>query len=106
MQHRVIVSFGKNQQFDYKFAPGQVQESAVEEARKWFNREFDALGCEVESPTGKVLIIDRILSVAKFAGPQRFEQQADWADHFARYSATVLGRDLVRVDVAAYAIGY
>jgi len=60
----------------------------------------------VNSPTGKVLVLDRILSVAKYAGEQRFKQQQQWADEFARYTAAMLGRDLIRVDVATYAIGY
>lgn len=106
MQHQVIVSFGKNQQFEYRFALGAPDASATEAARQWFDREFKALGCEVNSPTGKVLVLDRILSVAKYAGEQRFKQQQQWADEFARYTAAMLGRDLIRVDVATYAIGY
>lgn len=106
MQHHVIVSFGKNQEFDFKFAIGGLDGVSPEAARQWFDREFQALGCEVASPTGKVLMIDRILSVAKYAGEQQFALQQQWANQFARYTAAVLGRDLIRVDVPAYAIGY
>lgn len=106
MQHHVIVSFGKNQQFDYRFALDSVDGSALEAARQWFDHQFQNLGCEVQSPTGKVLMLDRILSVAKYAGEQQFAQQQQWADQFARYTAAMLGRDLIRVDVSTYAIGY
>jgi len=77
-----------------------------DEARQWFGREFEALECDVATPTGKILVVDRILSVAKYAGEARFRDQRNWADQFVRYAALLLARDLIRVDVANYAIGY
>ncbi len=53
-----------------------------------------------------MLIADRVLSVAKYAGAQRFRDHADWAHEFARNAAVMLGRDLVRVDVPNYTVGY
>ena len=106
MQHHVIVTFGKGRDFDYRFGSGDLAGRGADEARRWFDREFTALECDVATPTGKVLIIDRILSVAKYAGEARFRDQATWADQFAKYTALVLARDLIRVDVAAYSIGY
>lgn len=106
MQHHVMVSFGKDRQFEFKLGPGELAGRSVDEARQWFDREFNSLGCEVSTPTGKILIIDRILSVAKYAGEERFREQRSWAEQFARYCALILARDLIRVDVANYAIGY
>ena len=106
MQHRVIVSFGKDLQFDYHLGTSPMDQSAAEAARHWFDDQFKALGCQVDSPTGKVLMIDRILSVAKYAGEAQFKAQQQWAEQFARYTAAALGRDLIRVDVSSYAIGY
>lgn len=102
MQHHVIVSFGKDNDFEFKFAGG----AAPEDARKWFDHEFTALECDVATPTGKILAVDRILSVAKYAGEARFRDQAAWADQFARYTAALLGRELIRVDIDQYSIGY
>ena len=102
MQHHVIVSFGKDSEFEFKFSCG----SAPDEARQWFDHEFRVLECDVATPTGKILAVDRILSVAKYAGENRFRQQSAWADQFAKYTAALLGRDLIRVDVEHYSIGY
>lgn len=102
MQYQVIVSFGREQEFEYKLAAA----SPVEEARQWFDREFVALECDVATPTGKILAVDRILSVAKYAGPARFADQAAWAEQFAKHAAAILGRELIRVDVENYTIGY
>lgn len=106
MQHHVIVSFGKDHEYHFRFGPSDLIGMTVDDARKWFDHEFTALECDVASPTGKVLIIDRILSVAKYAGEGRFKEQANWADQFAKYTALILARDLIRIDVANYAIGY
>jgi hypothetical protein len=102
MQHHVIVSFGKDCEYDLKVAGS----GAADKAREWFAREFDALECDVATPTGKILAVDRILSVAKYAGEERFRTQRIWAEQFAKHTAAVLGRDLIRVDVEHYSIGY
>lgn len=102
MQHHVIVTFGKDSEFEYKFANA----GAADEARQWFDREFLALECDVATPTGKILAVDRILSVAKYAGEARFRSQAEWAGKFAQHTAAILGRELIKVDVEHYSIGY
>ncbi|MFN4326106.1 MAG: hypothetical protein ACK4FP_09495 [Azonexus sp.] len=102
MQHHVIITFGKEAEFEFKFSGGR----SAEEARKWFDHEFTALECDVATPTGKILAVDRILSVAKYAGEQRFRDQPAWADQFAKNTAALLGRELIRVDVEHYSIGY
>lgn len=106
MSHHVIVSFGKGQEYDYKFAKYELGGRTSEEGRRWFDQEFQRLNCEISSPTGKILIIDKILNVAKYAGTEMFTMQEEWGNQFARYAALVLGRDLVRVDVAANSLGY
>ena len=106
MSRHVIVSFGQGTEFEYKIPAAEVATVSAEAARQWFDREFIALECDVPSPIGKILIADRLLSVAKYAGPQRFHDHADWAHEFARNAAAMLGRDLVRVDVPNYTVGY
>lgn len=106
MQHHVIVSFGKDQEYEFRFTKGDLAGRGVDEARRWFDHEFNALECDVATPTGKVLIIDRILSVAKYAGEARFREQENWGEQFAKYTALILGRELIRVDVLNYSIGY
>lgn len=102
MQHHVIVSFGRDKEFDFKVMGG----TPADEARQWFGHEFDVLGCDVTTPTGKILAVDRVLSVAKYAGENRFRDQQTWAEQFAKNTASLLGRDLIRVDVEHYCIGY
>ena len=106
MSRHVIVSFGPGTEFEYNVSAAEMAALSPDAARQWFDREFIALECDVPSPIGKILIADRLLSVAKYAGPQRFRDHADWAHEFARNAAVMLGRDLVRVDVPNYTVGY
>lgn len=102
----VIVAFGKEQEYQFKFSPADLAQSTPEEARRWFDKEYSDLKCEPVTPMGKVLIIDKILEVARRGGAQRFIDGKSWAEHFARYAALTLARDTIRVDVESSKIGY
>lgn len=106
MHHHVIVSFGEGREFEYKFTQAEAAKQSPDEARQWFDREFLALEADVPSPIGKVLIADRVLSVARYAGERRFREQGDWAEQYARSAAALLAREVIRVDVANYTVGY
>ncbi len=105
-QHDVIVSFGKGGEFEFKLSAADVSKQTVDDARQWFDREFIALECDVASPIGKVLSADRVLAVAKYSGVQRFRDEHDWAKEFARNTVALLGREVIRVDVPNYTVGY
>jgi hypothetical protein len=106
MSRHVIVSFGHDAEFEYKIPVADLAGQTADVARQWFDREFIALECDVPSPIGKVLIADRVLSVAKYAGAQRFRDHPEWAQQFARNAVVMLGRDLVKVDVPNYTVGF
>jgi hypothetical protein len=106
MHQNVIVSFGKDKRFEYKLTPDDLAGYTGEQARKWFDREFQELECDVPTPMGKVLVVDRILSVAKYSGERRFRDHPEWAGVFARNAAVMMGREVIRVDVDKYSIEY
>ena len=106
MLYHVTVSFGKDKEYLFKFSPSDLAEGSAEQARRWLDKEFAELKCEPSGLLGKVLIIDKILDVARAGGEQRFADGQSWAAKFARCAALALGRDMVRVDVPAYSISY
>ena len=106
MVYYVTVAFGRDREYPYKFSPEDLAESSPEAARRWFDREFSELKSDPVNPVGKVLIIDKILDVARAGGEQRFADGQNWAAKFARCTALALGREMVRVDVPAYSISY
>ena len=105
-QHQVMVTFGKEDDFEFKIPSDDVAGRSMDEARQWFDREFVALECDVASPIGKVLSADRVLSVAKYSGARRFRDEPAWAEEFARNAASLLGREFIRVDIPNYSVGY
>ena len=106
MLYHVVISFAKGREHSYEFSSVELAEHSPEEARRWFDKEYSDLKCEPSNPMGKVLIIDKILHVARSGGEQRFVDGKMWATQFSRYAALVLGRDTIRIDVDAFRIGY
>jgi hypothetical protein len=47
-----------------------------------------------------------VLSVAKYSGARRFRDGHAWAEEFALNTASLLGREYVRVDIPNYSVGY
>lgn len=96
-----------------EFAPGQefhlgldgVAPMGNEEARRWLDEQFVALDCEPLRATGKVLLADKVLAVARAAGTANFANAA-WAQTFARAVQGALHKPVVRVDVASMTVGY
>lgn len=76
-----------------------------EEANRWLDTQWEEMGCEPSNPMGKVLALDKILCVAKYAGEKQFTEHSEWAQHYANAVATVLERPVVRVNVADRVVG-
>lgn len=106
MQYQVKVVFGKDKEYELKLTEADLAGRSAEEARRWFDKEFSDLECEPSNPVGKVLIIDKILSVARYGGEKRFALGKEWAQDFALYAALALGRDTICVDTVSFSISY
>ncbi len=106
MHRHVIVAFGKDKEVDYKIPAAEVAAQSAAQAQQWFAQEFEALECDVATPIGKVLRSDLVLSVAKYAGERRFRDDPDWARRFATNAASLLDRNVIRVDLGNYTVGY
>ena len=67
MAYIVTVSFARDREYEFKF-----QDTAVlpvrDAAQQWLDREWSDLDCVPSNPLGKVLTLDKVLSVARFAG--------------------------------------
>lgn len=77
----------------------------LQAARDWLDRECLALEYVPTRTSGKVLTADKLLAVARAAGPAGFDDAA-WATRFARAAAGALGKTLVRVDAAGDSVSY
>jgi hypothetical protein len=101
MQHEVRVKFAGCD--DIALHPTEAM--SIEAAQRWLDREFQRLDVTVSRPTGKVLLVDKVLAIAEAAGSRGFAD-AVWADSYARAAAGALRRPLIRVDVPNTSVGF
>ena len=103
MHSVVTVSLGQSQEF--RFELDGVAPMAHEEARLWLDGEFTAMECEPLRASGKVLLADKVLTVALAAGTALFNDPV-WSRDFARAASAALAKPVVRVDVPAMAVSF
>jgi hypothetical protein len=86
----------------------QVDPSAegTARARAWFDSNWEALGCEPLRPSGKVLLLDKILGVADALGYELLAADTSRAQEFAHHAALALGRPRITVDLPGLTVGY
>lgn len=101
MSSIVCVVFDRNREYELIAHAGPSRE----EATRWLDAQWEELECEPTNPMGKVLILDKILGIARYGGEKRFEQPGDWTKRYADAVATVLARPVVRVDVSEGVVG-
>ncbi len=106
MERHVVVSFGPDSEYEFHCDDHRSPVRNVADARDWLEQQFHVLECEVVTPTGKILIIDKILAVARNAGERRFAGDGDWALRFACSAALALNRAAVRVNVVDDTVSY
>jgi hypothetical protein len=104
MSHCVTVSFGPEREYEIMLHDSDVAAVGKDQARAWLSREFEELECSPSNPMGKVLVLDMILNVAKYAGEQRFKDNGEWARGYAAAVAGALQRPAVKVDVANFVV--
>ena len=105
MRQTVIVVFAPQQPQEIDLRAG-TQPMPTETARQWLDAQFLAHGCEPPRPSGKLLSADKVMALASAAGADKFAQDADWAQVFARAVLGAVDRPLVTVDVAGGTISY
>ncbi|WP_459616364.1 hypothetical protein [Bordetella sp. 2513F-2] len=75
-------------------------------ARDWFDGAWETLGCEPLRPSGKVLLLDKIMGVADALGYDTLSGDAKEAREFAEHAALALGKARITVDLPGLTVGY
>ena len=103
MHSVVTVTLDPSQEF--RFELDGVEPMAHEDARRWLDNEFIRMECEPLRASGKVLMADKVLTVAAAAGAAMLGDRA-WLADFARATSAALARPVVRVDVQSMTINF
>ncbi len=103
MTAELSVRFDQSNEFQFVLTDAHVVSQAP--ASAWLDEQFVTLGAEPLRASGKVLTADKVVAVAKAAGPGRF-QDHDWGKRFAANALGALGRSAVRIEVESMTITY
>jgi len=105
MRGTVIVAFARDREYELRITAGDAPLPTAQEGDLWLTRQFEELGCIPRSMVGKVLVLDKVLEVAREAGEKRFAVDVAWAERYARAVLATLNRQSVRVDIEGNAVG-
>ena len=98
MNAQVSIRFGPNLTIELS-VPLTTDATAQARAREWLDRTYDEFGCEPTRPSGKVLLLDKILGIADAAGAKHFQRDPEWGKSYAQAVSSALDRIGVQVDV-------
>jgi hypothetical protein len=103
MNAQVSIRFGPDLTVEFS-VPFISDAMAQARAREWLDRTYDQFGCEPTRPSGKVLLLDKILAIADAAGESHFQRDAEWGRAYAQAVSSALDRTGVQVDVEGRAV--
>lgn len=95
----------QDQRTEWRFELDNVTPMSNAEGRDWLDAQFTQLGSEPLRPTGKLLLADKVLVVARDAGSRLLNDPA-WGQQFARAASAALARPVVLVDLGAMAVSF
>jgi len=78
---------------------------ASDVARQWLDQAFVELECEPLRASGKLLLADKVVVIARDAGSARFADAA-WGAAFAAAASAALGKPIVTVDADTLSLSY
>lgn len=105
MRSDITVVFGASRRVDLTVDVDPSPQRAGD-ARDWFDAAWETLGCEPLRPSGKVLLLDKILGVADALGYEVLTDDAKESQEFAAHTALALGKQRITVDIPGLSVGY
>ncbi len=105
MRTTVSFIFSPQQQLTLTVSP-EVSDTSAQQARRWLDQTWEEMGCEPVRPSGKVLLLDKILGVAEAYGYTLMSEDTTIVHTFAENIALLLSKPGVTVDLPGLRVGY
>ncbi|SOE46282.1 FIG00431466: hypothetical protein [plant metagenome] len=105
MRSQITVIFDPRRSLDLTVQTVPGDDSAAQ-ARQWLDDTWEQLGCEPLRPSGKVLLLDKVLGIADAYGHERLVAEPEIARVFAENVARALERPRITVDLPGLMVGY
>lgn len=104
MRHQVTIIFSPDQRLEYTLNDLDLSDTSIETAQSWLYAKWEELECEPFRPSGKVLLLDRILGIAQEVGYHELNDHPEIAENFAKNIAIALDSQKVTVDIPALTV--
>lgn len=104
MEYSILVKLGAGKDYELRLQDRDLGGATTQSARRWFEQQFADMGCTPTNPTGKTLLVDLILGVARAMGEKPFANREGSAREFARNAIVVLQRSAISIDVEALSV--
>ncbi|NOL50160.1 hypothetical protein [Pelistega europaea] len=104
MHNEVTIIFNAHDQMEFDFFSHDNSEETRKAARIWLENKWEELECEPLRPSGKVLLLDRILSIADALGYHWCQAHPKEAQEFAEQCALALDSVTVTIDLPNFSI--
>lgn len=104
MKHDVTIIFNPDQSLEFTLHDLDLSEESIESAQQWLYSKWEELECEPFRPSGKVLLLDRILGIAQEVGYYELKDHTEIAENFAKHIAIALDSQKVVVDIPALTV--
>ena len=105
MAYRVAVNFGKGHDYEFRLLEHDLAGATPDSARRWLEQQFLDMGCVPTNPTGKVLLVDKVLGVARAMGEKPFSHNEQSALEFARNAVVAFEKTTLSVNLADLTVG-
>jgi hypothetical protein len=105
MRRDVSINFGRGRTIELQVQVDQSPQSASR-AREWLDATYEKMGCEPIRPSGKVLLIDKILAIAIAAGYEGLSSDRKLLESLASQSAAALDRARIAIDTDSLTVGF
>lgn len=104
MEYSIFVKLGAGKDYELRLQDRDLGGATPQSARRWFEQQFTEMGCTPSNPTGKTLLVDLILGVARAMGEKPFANGDSSAREFARNALAVLQRSTISIDIEALSV--
>jgi hypothetical protein len=106
MACHLSVVFADGAQIDYELSDAEMGGLDAQSAHAWLDQEYEAAGCVPSNPVGKLLMADKIVSLAKSQSRRAFDPPSPWIKDFLRATAAALDRPVITIDCGLHTLGF
>lgn len=106
MNSHVTVVLVNGERIEFELSDKELAGFEYRAAHDWLGREYEAAGCVPTNPMGKLLLADKVLSLAKSRPERIFTEPDAWTHTFLRAALRAIERPVLTIDLANNSLGY